>query len=55
MIMKEEMMENITDKSDDLSRQYEKTKDPRIRDQWFKLVRSVPRLPEPAEGYRIRK
>ena len=46
---------NITDKADELSRQYEKTKDPRIRDQWFKLVRSVPRLPEPTEGYRIRK
>jgi len=50
-----ELLEHISAKADKLSRQYEKTKDPRIRDQWFKLVRSVPRLPEPAEGYRIRK
>jgi len=55
MVKKRQIIENITDKADELSRQYEKTKDPRIRDQWFKLIRSVPRLPEPTEGYRIRK
>ena len=45
--MKNVVLRNITVKADELSRQYEKTKDSRIRDQWFKLIRSVPPLQEP--------
>ena len=34
-------LKNITDKADSLANQYNKTKDPGIRDQWYKLVRSI--------------
>jgi hypothetical protein len=38
--MKNVVLKNITDKADELARQYNKTKDPRIKDQWFKLIKS---------------
>ena len=31
--MRNEVIKNITDKADELSREYNKTKDPRIKDQ----------------------
>jgi len=31
----------LTDKADELARQWEKNRDPGIRDQWFKLIRSI--------------
>ena len=31
----------LTDKADELARQWEKSRDPGIRDQWFKLIRSI--------------
>ena len=34
-------LKNITDKADSLAREYNRTKDPSIRDQWFKLVKSI--------------
>ena len=44
--MKNAILKNITDKADELARQYNKTKDPSIRDQWFKLIRTQVPVPE---------
>ena len=40
--MRNVVIKNITDKADELARQYNKTKDPRVKDLWFKLVRKIP-------------
>ena len=40
---KSAILKNITDKADELARQYNKTKDSSIRDQWYKLLRSIPK------------
>ena len=45
--MKNAILKNITVKADELARQYNKTKDPGIRDQWFKLIRT--QVPAPVE------
>ena len=45
--MKNAILRNITVKADELARQYNKTKDPGIRDQWFKLIRT--QVPAPVE------
>ena len=34
-------LKNITDKADSLAREYNRTKDPSIRDQWFKLIKTI--------------
>jgi len=39
--MKNVVIKNITDKADELAKQYNKTKDPGIRDQWYKAVTEV--------------
>ena len=44
--MKNAILKNITDKADELARQYNKTKDPGTRDQWFKLIRTQVPVPE---------
>jgi hypothetical protein len=44
--MKNAILKNITDRADELARQYNKTKDPGIRDQWFKLLRTEVPVPE---------
>jgi len=44
--MKNAILKNITVKADELARQYNKTKDPGIRDQWFKLLRTEVPVPE---------
>lgn len=44
--MKNVVLKNITDKADELARQYNATKDSRIKDQWFKLVRQFPLVSE---------
>jgi len=36
--MRNVVLKNITDKADALAVEYNKTKDPGLRDQWFKLV-----------------
>ena len=36
--MKNAVIKNITDKADELAKQYNKTKDPGIRDQWYKMI-----------------
>ena len=38
------LMRKITLEADELARQYNKTKDPGLRDQWFKKVSQVPPL-----------
>ena len=44
--MKNAILRNITVKADELARQYNKTKNPSIRDQWFKLIRTQVPVPE---------
>jgi len=39
--MRNVILKNITDKADKLANEYNKTKDPGIRDQWFKLIKTV--------------
>jgi hypothetical protein len=43
--MKNVILKNITDKADELARKYNRTKDPKIKEEWYKLIRSVP-VPE---------
>ena len=42
--MNDKEMRVITNKADELARQYNKTKDSGLRDQWFKLVRQLAKL-----------
>ena len=39
--MKNVVLKNITDKADKLANEYNKTKDPGLRDQWYKLIKKV--------------
>ena len=45
--MRNEILKNITDKADALAVEYNKTRDPGIRDQWYQLVKTVYQYPEP--------
>jgi hypothetical protein len=52
--MKNAILRNITVKADELARQYNKTKDPSIRDQWYAIVRkAAEHAPKEEMGYRI--
>jgi len=52
--MKNVVIKNIIVKADELARQYNKTKDPGIRDQWYKTVKEAAKhAPEEEMGYRI--
>jgi len=46
--MKNLVIKNITDKADELARKYNKTKDPKIKEEWYKLIKSLP-----APEYRV--
>ena len=35
------VMEKISREADELARQYNKTKDPGLRDQWYELIKKV--------------
>jgi IS4 transposase len=35
------LLEKISREADDLARQYNKTKDPGLRDQWYELLKTV--------------
>ncbi len=35
------MIKQITLKADELARQYNKTKDPALREEWYRVVRSL--------------
>ena len=39
--MRNVVLKNITDKADKLANEYNKTKDPGLRDQWYKLIKTV--------------
>ena len=41
------LLEKISREADELARQYNKTKDPGLRDQWYKLLRQVSEHQEP--------
>ena len=43
--MKNAILKNITDKADELAREYNRTKDPKIKEEWYKLIKSLP-VPE---------
>ena len=47
--MRSVILKNITDKADELANEYNKTRDPGIRDQWYKLLKTVSQYPEPRE------
>jgi len=47
--MKNVILKNITDKADALAVEYNKTKDPGLRDQWYQLIKTVSHYPEPRE------
>ena len=52
--MRNAILKNITVKADELANQYNKTKDPGIRDQWYKKVREAAKhILEEEVGYRI--
>ena len=40
--MKNVTLKNITDKADELARKYNRTKDPKIKEEWYKLIKSLP-------------
>ena len=40
--MKNVVIKNITAKADELAREYNRTKDPKIKDEWYKLIKSLP-------------
>ena len=40
--MRNVVLKNITDKADALAVEYNKTRDPGIRDQWYKKLKQVP-------------
>ncbi len=46
--MKNLVIKNITDKANELARKYNKTKDPKIKEEWYKLIKSLP-----APEYRV--
>jgi hypothetical protein len=39
------VIERISKEADELARQYNKTKDPGLKDQWYKLLKQVPQEP----------
>ena len=39
--MKNVVLKNITDKADEIARKYNKTKDPKYKEEWYKLIRSA--------------
>ena len=43
--MKNVAIKNITDKADELAKLYIKTKGPKYKEEWYKLIKSLP-VPE---------
>ena len=39
--MRNVILKNISDKADKLANEYNKTKDPGLRDQWYELIKKV--------------
>ena len=38
--MRNVVIKNITDKADELARLFNKTKDPKYKEEWYKLIKS---------------
>ena len=36
------ILKNITDKADELARKYNKTKDPKYKEEWYKILKEIP-------------
>ena len=51
--MRSVILKNITDKADALAVEYNKTKDPGLRDQWYKLIKTVSQVPSVLEEERL--
>ena len=51
--MRNVILKNITDKADALAVEYNKTKDPGLRDQWYKLIKTVSQVPSVSEEARL--
>ena len=51
--MRNVVLKNITDKADALAVEYNKTKDPGLRDQWYKLIKTVSQVPSVSEEERL--
>jgi hypothetical protein len=51
--MRNVVLKNITDKADALAVEYNKTRDPGIRDQWYKLIKTVSQVPSVSEEERL--
>ena len=51
--MRSVILKNITDKADALAVEYNKTKDPGLRDQWYKLIKTVSQVPSVSEEERL--
>ena len=43
--MRNVILKSITDKADELANEYNRTRDPGIRDQWYKLIKTVSQVP----------
>ena len=43
--MKEHELKIVTNKADELAREYNRTKNPKIKEEWYKLIKSLP-VPE---------
>ena len=39
------VLEKISKEADELAREYNKTKDPGLREQWFNLLKQIPQEP----------
>ena len=51
--MRNVILKNITDKADELANEYNKTRDPGIRDQWYKLIKTVSQVSQVLEEERL--
>jgi|TARA_A100001388_G_C28747228_1_gene490167 hypothetical protein len=40
--MKNVILKNITDKADELAREYNRTKDPKYKEEWYKILKEIP-------------
>ena len=40
--VKNVILKNITDKADELARKYNKTKDPKYKEEWYKILKEIP-------------
>ena len=52
--MRNVVIKNITDKADEAARQWNNTKDPKYREEWYKLVKEAANhTPKEQSGNRI--